>query len=265
MTPMAKIDSRDSAPPENRFTIPRIVLDRSAKKRATSAGFTPGTGMKVPMRYTTSAPMRNRTRLRISPKRAASLKAVAGLVRLVVAIGSLSGLDLAARGLDRGARALGHRHALQGHRPGERPGQHHLGALGARWHDARLEQRLEIDHRRLHAGELGEAHLGAARPHARAKADLRHPALQRHLPALEADLVVAALARALPLGAAAAGLALARGGTAAYAPGGAPGAGSGLQCVQSHRFQAPFSTRSRWVAAAIMPRFAGVSDTDTLW
>src|SRR5438874_2245584 len=86
MTPMAKIDSRDSAPPENRFTIPRIVLDRSAKKRATSAGFTPGTGMKVPMRYTTSAPMRNRTRLRISPKRAASLKAVAGLVRLVVAM-----------------------------------------------------------------------------------------------------------------------------------------------------------------------------------
>src|SRR5207244_11436478 len=46
---------------------------------------------------------------------------------------------------------------------------------------------------------------------------------------------------------------------------GAPGAGSGLQCVQSHGFQAPFSTRSRWVAAAIMPRFAGVSDTDTLW
>ena len=27
--------------------------------------------------------------------------------------------------------------------------------------------------------------------------------------------------------------------------GGAPGTGSGLQCVQSHGFQAPFSTRSR--------------------
>src|SRR5256885_8315520 len=50
MTPMAKIDRRDSAPPENMFTIPRMVLERSPKKRATSAGFTPGTGMKVPIR-----------------------------------------------------------------------------------------------------------------------------------------------------------------------------------------------------------------------
>ena len=39
MTPMAKIDRRDSAPPENMFTMPRIVLERSPKKRATSAGF----------------------------------------------------------------------------------------------------------------------------------------------------------------------------------------------------------------------------------
>src|SRR5438132_123782 len=198
MTPMAKIDSRDSAPPENRFTIPRIVLDRSAKKRATSAGFTPGTGMKVPMRYTTSAPMRNRTRLRISPKRAASLKAVAGLVRLVVAMALFQASILPP-----------------------------AASIAAR------------------------APLVAATPF-RVTARVSAP-----------DSTT--LARSLPLGAAAAGLALARGGTAAYAPGGAPGAGSGLQCVQSHGFQAPFSTRSRWVAAAIMPRFAGVSDTDTLW
>ena len=50
MTPMAKIDSRESAPPENMLTIPRIVFERSPKKRATSAGLMPGTGMKVPMR-----------------------------------------------------------------------------------------------------------------------------------------------------------------------------------------------------------------------
>ena len=80
MTPMAKIDRCDSAPPENMLTIPRMVLERSPKKRATSAGFTPGTGMKVPMRYTTSAPMRKKKRLRISPKRAASLNAAAGLL-----------------------------------------------------------------------------------------------------------------------------------------------------------------------------------------
>ena len=50
MTPMAKIDRRDSAPPENMLTIPRIVFERSVKNLATSSGFTPGTGMKVPMR-----------------------------------------------------------------------------------------------------------------------------------------------------------------------------------------------------------------------
>ncbi len=50
MTPMAKIDRRDSAPPENMFTMPKMVLERSPKKRATSAGLMPGTGMKVPMR-----------------------------------------------------------------------------------------------------------------------------------------------------------------------------------------------------------------------
>src|SRR5205807_770480 len=136
--------------------------------------------------YTTSAPMRNRTRLRISPKRAASLKAVAGLVRLVVAMALFQASILPP-----------------------------AASIAAR------------------------APLVAATPF-RVTARVSAP-----------DSTT--LARS------------GRGGTAAYAPGGAPGAGSGLQCVQSHGFQAPFSTRSRWVAAAIMPRFAGVSDTDTLW
>src|SRR5690242_6936842 len=115
---MAKIDRRDSAPPEKVLTIPRMVLERSAKKRATSAGFTPGTGMKVPMRYTMSAPTRNNSRLRISPKRAASLKAAAGLLMVVFAMPVLfcatgaSALDLAAHRLDGGASALGGGHAL---------------------------------------------------------------------------------------------------------------------------------------------------------
>ena len=39
---MAKIDRRDSAPPENMLTMPRIVFDWSAKNRATSAGLMPG-------------------------------------------------------------------------------------------------------------------------------------------------------------------------------------------------------------------------------
>ena len=50
ITPIAKIDRRSSAPPENMLTMPRIVLDLSSKKRATAPGSMPGTGMKVPMR-----------------------------------------------------------------------------------------------------------------------------------------------------------------------------------------------------------------------
>src|SRR3989440_650195 len=241
MTPMAKIDRRDSAPPENMLTIPRMVLERSPKKRATSAGFTPGTGMKVPMRYTTSAPMRKKKRLRISPKRAASLNAAAGLLMLVFAMpvlmGSSSGLDLAAGGFDRRARALGHRHALERHRPGKRTREHHLGALGARRHDTRFQQRLQIHQPAFDLGELGEPYLGAASLHGGAEADLRHAPLQGHLAALEANLVVAALARALALGAAAAGLALAGGGAAAHAQARALASGGAAECVESHTFK----------------------------
>src|SRR6266853_3061026 len=239
MTPMAKIDRRDSAPPENMLTIPRMVLERSPKKRATSAGFTPGTGMKVPMRYTTSAPIRKKKRLRISPKRAASLNAAAGLLMLVFAMPVLcssSGLDLAAGGFDRRARALGHRHALERHRPGQRTGEHHLGALGAQRHDTRLQQRREIHQLACDLGQLRKPHLGAASLHGGTEADLGHASLQGHLAALEADLVVAALARALALGAAAAGLALAGGGAAAHAQARALASGSGPECVESHTF-----------------------------
>src|SRR6516165_3313781 len=98
------------------------------------------------------APPRNSSRLRISPNRAASLNAAAGLLMLVFAMLSRfsareesSGLDLAARRLDGGARTLGGGHALERHRLLDLARQHHLGALGARWHHARLEERLEID------------------------------------------------------------------------------------------------------------------------
>src|SRR4029077_4005743 len=123
-------------------------------------------------------------------------------------------------------------------------------------------------------GELVQAHLGARALDVGAEADLRHTALQRHLAALEADLVVAALAGALSLGAAAAGLALAGGGPAADAQPRTAGAASGFQCIESHELQTPFpaerftapslSTLSRCTAARIMPRFCGVSLTVTV-
>src|SRR5882757_6714962 len=85
ITPIAKIDNRDSAPPENMFTMPRMVFDWSVKNRATSLGLIPGTGMNVPMRYTTKAATRNSRRPRISPKRAASPKPAAGLLNVELA------------------------------------------------------------------------------------------------------------------------------------------------------------------------------------
>ena len=78
MTPIAKIDSRSSAPPENMFTMPRMVLCVSSKNRATCSGLIPGTGINVPIRYTISAPNRNIRRERTSAKRDASARVAAG-------------------------------------------------------------------------------------------------------------------------------------------------------------------------------------------
>jgi len=64
-----------------------------------------------------------------------------------------------------------------------------------------------------------------------AETDLGHAALNRHLAAFEADLVVAALARALALDAAAAGLALAGGRTAPDTQMRALGAGTRLDGI----------------------------------
>src|SRR5512137_592777 len=132
-----------------------------------------------------------------------------GTLSLALSLGLCGGclFDLAARGFDRRARALGDRDALEGHGLLELSGEYDLGALGLRRHDSSLLQGLEIDHLARDLGELVQPHLGTRALDVGAEADLRHPALQRHLAAFEADLVVAALAGTLPLGAAAAGLA----------------------------------------------------------
>src|SRR5579863_8054033 len=113
--------------------------------------------------------------------------------------------DLAAGGFDRRPRALGDLDAFERHRLGYRAREHDLGALGLCRHHTCLLQTLEIDGIALDPRELTEPHLGARHRHGGTEADFRHPALNGHLTALEAHLVVAALARALSLGAAAAG------------------------------------------------------------
>ena len=69
-------------------------------------------------------------------------------------------------------------------------------------------ERGQGDFARRHPHQIAERELGAARLHGGPEADLRQPALQRHLAALEPGLVIAAFARALALDAAAASLAL---------------------------------------------------------
>src|SRR6478735_2328704 len=216
-----------------------------------------------------SAPIRNSRRLRISPTRVASPSATFGVMAGLLATLFLFALlrvgrfDAAAGLGDRLGRTLGGADALQCHGLLQLARQHHLGLLGEHADHAGLLQRREVDDLGLDAVQLGQAHLGARGLHRRTEADLRHATLQRHLAALEADLVVAALARALALHAAAAGLALAGGSAATDAQPRLLRAGTRLDGIELHHFAS--STFSRWIAVLIMPRFSAVSATTTEW
>ena len=176
-----------------------------------------------------------------------------------------SGLELAAGGLDvRRLGALGRRDALERHGTINLAGQRRL------WPSRRTPEsaagsleRLKIDDRTFDLGELAQHHFGAAARDLGAEADLGHPALNGHLAAFEADLMIAALTRALALGATTAGLTLA-GGCAATtrAERGrlAPGAG---WSVSSNMTLGALLCFRRMPAALRMPstRFSGVPTT----
>src|SRR5581483_4641620 len=185
--------------------------------------------------------MRNRRRPRISPKRAASPSPAAGLLRAVFATVKCPELvlELAARRQDGRAGSLGSPDfavffGLQRDSLLDLAREHDLRALSGRRHHAGLLQRLQIHHVALDLRQFAQANLGAGHSQLRAEADLRHPALDGHLAAFEADLVVATLAGALTLDAPAAGLALAGGRAAAHAQARTLGARTRLNCVQSH-------------------------------
>src|SRR5690606_9234293 len=125
-------------------------------------------------------------------------------------------LDAASRRFDDRPRSRGHGHADDLHRTLELPRCDDLHALDALRHQPCGLQRLER-HVAVDARELVHAHLVPGRSLPRPEADLRQPALERHLPALEADLAVAAGPRVLPLRAAPRGLPLARADAAADA------------------------------------------------
>src|SRR3569833_1585462 len=141
-------------------------------------------------------------------------------------------LDLAAGRFDRRPRAFGRRDALQRYGLLDLTGKDHFGLFGKYRNHVCLLQSLEVDHRALDLGQLAQHDLGASPSHLRAEADLRHPALDRHLAAFESDLVVATLAGALALRAAAAGLALASGRTTPHAQAWTLGSIGRLQCLK---------------------------------
>src|SRR5690606_18221635 len=103
------------------------------------------------------------------------------------------------------------------HRTADAAGEHDARTLGGGRDDVGRLQRIQINDVALHLCKLREAHFGHCRGDLGAEAELRQAALQRHLAAFEADLVVTALTRTLALHATAAGLALAGGRTTAHA------------------------------------------------
>src|SRR5690606_39873037 len=67
LLPRANTEERDSAPPENMLTRPRIPPDCELNSWRMASGLIPGTGICVPSRYTTSARIRNTRRCLRSP------------------------------------------------------------------------------------------------------------------------------------------------------------------------------------------------------
>jgi hypothetical protein len=151
------------------------------------------------------------------------------------------GLDLRLRELHRAAGRLDHRarplagaDLLESHLARQLAGEDHLGAERLVRNDARGFQGGQVDFRRLHPFELARAHFGDVVARERLEAALGQAALQRHLPALEADLVESTRAGALALVAAPGGLAPSRAHPAADAVAILLRARGGLQRIQSH-------------------------------
>src|SRR3984957_14902538 len=233
----ANMLNRCKAPPENMLNMPSRVPFWVEKKAANRAASIPGTGMNVPIRYTTRAPSRNHRRLRISAKRVMSPRAAVGLV---VATAFLN-LEAPAGRLDRALGTLGRRDrlVLDDVGLGDRARNDDLHELRGLGHQIRFDQARQGDFPALDPHQIAQGQLSPRRLHGGTEADLGQSPLQGHLAAFESYLVIAALARALPLDPAAAGFTLAGGCTAADPQTGLLGAGTRLDGVQSHGLNLP--------------------------
>src|SRR5581483_672236 len=147
-------------------------------------------------------------------------------VLTVAAFAIVSGLKAAAGLLDGRARAPGERQAPDRDRLLELAGEYDPHPFDARPDQSGLAQRLQINRPGLQPGHRVRRQ--------RLEAELGQPALQRHLAALEAHLVVAAGTGVLALVPEAAGLADAGAAAAADAQALGPGARRGFEIVQAH-------------------------------
>jgi hypothetical protein len=222
MIPSAKIEKRESAPPENMLNMSRMPPRVWLNRRASSFGSIPGRDERSDAVDHERATRKIRRRLRSPslPMVAKGLAPIAclrvpyaapGLRReLALALDDLDRRDAAAGLLDRGLRALGGEDAGDLEGLLDLAGEDDLGALGV----GRTRPAFFRPSRSIASAptlrEVARAHLGRLGDRGREEAALGQAPLQRHLPALEADLVVAAGARFLALVAAARGLAQAR-------------------------------------------------------
>src|SRR5262249_28234555 len=110
MIPIAKIENRCSAPPENTLKSPRMPPWLLLNSSSSTVALMPGTGMCVPTRNTISAPSRNHRRRLRSASFPPDLSAGLLANRLIL----LS--HRTARRFDRGAGALGREQTGELHR-----------------------------------------------------------------------------------------------------------------------------------------------------
>src|SRR5947209_4016904 len=138
------------------------------------------------------------------------------------------------RRLDRGLRTLGRRNAGQLDGFAKLARLDDLRLLGERRHETRRLERQKIDVRHRQLGQVRQTHFGGVAAALGNEAALGQPTLQRHLAALEADLVKAARARLLTLVAATGSLAEPRADAATDAATRLVRARSGLDRVELH-------------------------------
>src|SRR2546425_7366324 len=213
MIPRAKIVNRLRLPPENKSRKPRIPPPCCRKNASSAWKLIPGTGIWPPTRYTASIRNVKTTRFLRS-----------GMLKMFLIDSNMPRPLPARRHDNRLGPAAGPGDLVQGRfaeavrldddGPGQLAVAEHLDAAEQLLHqafpdealrrDLALErvERPEVDHRVLHPEQVREAAL-------------RDAALQRHLAALEAEVLLAPRARQLPLVARRGGLAVPRARTAA--------------------------------------------------